>query len=136
MLSGTDSADGFLSQKEYLCEWGKRILIGSGLLGRTPMDVVAVETCLVEKIVPADPADINLRKAVMPQAGQVLFPDLYYKTAQALRDFNNEGLPVMIFANWRGFSGNIRNMSVDILKFGSMIGDCGSSSTPPSTRRR
>ena len=51
MLSGTDSADGFLSQKEYLCEWGKRILIGSGLLGRTPMDVVAVETCLVEKIV-------------------------------------------------------------------------------------
>ena len=69
MLSGTDSADGFLSQKEYLCEWGKRILIGSGLLGRTPMDVVAVETCLVEKIVPADPVDVNSRKEVSPQAG-------------------------------------------------------------------
>jgi acetyl-CoA carboxylase/biotin carboxylase 1 len=59
----------------------------------------------------------------MPQAGQVLFPDSSYKTAQALRDFNNEGLPVMIFANWRGFSGGSRDMSGEILKFGSMIVD-------------
>ena len=33
------------------------------------MGAVAVETRLVEKIVPADSADIKSRKAVMPQAG-------------------------------------------------------------------
>merc|ERR1712003_563377 len=69
------------------------------------------------------PYDPHSREAILPQAGQVLFPDSSYKTAQALRDFNNEGLPVMIFANWRGFSGGSRNMSGEILKFGAMIVD-------------
>lgn len=55
--------------------------------------------------------------------GQVLFPDSSYKTAQAINDFNKEGLPVMIFANWRGFSGGSRDMAGEILKFGSMIVD-------------
>jgi acetyl-CoA carboxylase/biotin carboxylase 1 len=87
------------------------------------MGAITVETRLVEKSIPADPADPNSREAVMPQAGQVLFPDSSYKTAQALNDFNNEGLPVMIFANWRGFSGGSRDMSGEILKFGSMIVD-------------
>merc|ERR1712078_446447 len=34
-----------------------------------------------------------------------------------------EGLPVMIFANWRGFSGGSRDMAGEILKFGAMIVD-------------
>ena len=47
----------------------------------------------------------------MPCAGKVWFPDSAFKTAQALRDFNKgEQLPVMIFANWRGFSGGTRDM--------------------------
>jgi acetyl-CoA carboxylase/biotin carboxylase 1 len=37
------------------------------------------------------------------QAGQVWFPDSSYKTAQAISDFNKEELPLIIFANWRGF---------------------------------
>mmetsp|Transcript_13003 Transcript_13003/g.28230 ORF Transcript_13003/g.28230 Transcript_13003/m.28230 type:complete len:2095 (-) Transcript_13003:158-6442(-) len=126
MLSGTDDASGFFdkgSWKEYLNEWGKSVVIGRGRLGGVPMGAIAVETRLVEKIIPADPADPNSREAVLPQAGQVLFPDSSYKTAQALRDFNNEGMPVMIFANWRGFSGGSRDMSGEILKFGSMIVD-------------
>ena len=44
------------------------------------------------------------------QAGQVWFPDSAYKTAQALRDFNREELPLFIFANWRGFSGGMKDM--------------------------
>ncbi|KAL7542231.1 hypothetical protein ACHAXR_013354, partial [Thalassiosira sp. AJA248-18] len=126
MLSGTDDAAGFFDKgsfKEYLEGWGKSVVIGRGRLGGIPMGAIAVETRLVEKIVPADPADPNSREAIMPQAGQVLFPDSSYKTAQALRDFNNEGMPVMIFANWRGFSGGSRDMSGEILKFGSMIVD-------------
>jgi len=41
-----------------------------------------------------------------------------------LRDFNRaENLPVMIFANWRGFSGGTRDMYGEILKFGAQIVD-------------
>lgn len=126
MLTGADGKLGFFDEgsfKEYLGGWGKSVVIGRGRLGGIPMGAITVETRLVEKIIPADPADPNSREAVMPQAGQVLFPDSSYKTAQALNDFNNEGLPVMIFANWRGFSGGSRDMSGEILKFGSMIVD-------------
>lgn len=58
------------------------------------------------------------------QAGQVWFPDSAFKTAQAINDFNRgENLPLMIFANWRGFSGGTRDMFEEVLKFGSMIVD-------------
>ncbi len=52
-----------------------------------------------------------------------MFPDSSYKTAQAIRDFGKEGMPIMIFANWRGFSGGSRDMAGEILKFGAMIVD-------------
>jgi acetyl-CoA carboxylase/biotin carboxylase 1 len=45
------------------------------------------------------------------------------KTATAIKDFNGEGLPLMIFANWRGFSGGTRDMVDEVLKFGSDIVD-------------
>jgi len=126
MLSGTRELPGFFDEgswKEYLSGWGKSVIVGRGRLGGIPMGAIAVETRLVDKVIPADPADPNSREAVLPQAGQVLFPDSSYKTAQALRDFDKEGLPVMIFANWRGFSGGSRDMAGEILKFGAMIVD-------------
>ena len=46
-----------------------------------------------------------------------------YKTAQHIRDVDREGLPLMIFANWRGFSGGQRDMFNEVLKFGAMIVD-------------
>lgn len=36
------------------------------------------------------------------------FPDSAFKTAQAISDFNRERLPLMVFANWRGFSGGMK----------------------------
>ena len=51
---------------------------------------------------------MNLFLQVIQQAGQVWFPDSAYKTAQAIKDFNREQLPLMIFANWRGFSGGMK----------------------------
>jgi len=45
---------------------------------------------------------------MISQAGQVWYPDSAYKTAQAIRDFDQEELPLIIFANWRGFSGGMR----------------------------
>jgi len=126
MLSGTDSEPGFFDVgtfKEYLGGWGKSVVVGRGRLGGISMGAIAVETRLVSQVVPADPADVNSREAVLPQAGQVLFPDSSYKTAQAIRDFNKEGLPLMLFANWRGFSGGSRDMAGEVLKFGAQIVD-------------
>jgi acetyl-CoA carboxylase/biotin carboxylase 1 len=61
---------------------------------------------------------------VLAQAGQVWYPDSAFKTAQAIADFNAaENLPLMVFANWRGFSGGTRDMFGEVLKFGSMIVD-------------
>ncbi|XP_015249819.1 PREDICTED: acetyl-CoA carboxylase 2, partial [Cyprinodon variegatus] len=60
---------------------------------------------------------------VLQQAGQVWFPDSAFKTAQAICDFNRERLPLMVFANWRGFSGGMKDMYDQVLKFGAYIVD-------------
>ena len=51
------------------------------------------------------------------------YPDSAYKTAQAIKDYLAEDLPLLIFANWRGFSGGMKDMFDEILKFGSYIVD-------------
>lgn len=40
------------------------------------------------------------------------FPDSAFKTAQAISDFNREHLPLMVFANWRGFSGGMKGKKI------------------------
>lgn len=87
------------------------------------MGVIVTENRAVECVTPADPADPNSTERVSMQAGGVWFPDSAYKTAQAISDFNAEDLPIMIFANWRGFSGGQRDMFDEVLKYGSMIVD-------------
>jgi len=132
MLAGTTGADGkwlsgFFDKgsfKEYLAGWGKSVVVGRARLGGIPMGVISVETRLMEQRIPADPANPESREAIQPQAGQVWFPDSAFKTAQAIEDFNRgENLPLIIFANWRGFSGGTRDMYGEILKFGAMIVD-------------
>jgi len=126
MMAGDGNDLGFFDKgsfKEYLAGWGKSVVVGRARLGGIPFGAIAVETRQVEQVIPADPADPNSREAILPQAGQVLYPDSSYKTAQAINDFKKEGLPIMIFANWRGFSGGSRDMAGEILKFGAMIVD-------------
>jgi acetyl-CoA carboxylase/biotin carboxylase 1 len=132
MLAGLENSDGsYLSGfcdkgsfKEYLGGWGKSVIAGRGRLGGINIGVIAVETRLVEQIIPADPGNPESREAIQPQAGQVWYPDSAFKTAQAIEDFNRgENLPLIIFANWRGFSGGTRDMYGEILKFGAQIVD-------------
>ena len=59
----------------------------------------------------------------LPQSGRVWFPDSSYKTSQTIADCRREKLPLLIMANWRGFSGGTRDMYQEVLKFGSMIVD-------------
>ena len=108
---------------EVLSDWAKTVVVGRGRLGGIPLGVICTESRTAEAFIPADPADSTSQEKVMQQAGGVWFPDSAYKTAQALRDFNREDLPCIVFANWRGFSGGQRDMFDEVLKFGSMIVD-------------
>lgn len=108
---------------EALGGWAKTVVVGRGRLGGIPMGVIVTENRTAEATKPADPADMTSQEKLVQQAGGVWFPDSAYKTAQALRDFSREGLPCIIFANWRGFSGGQRDMFDEVLKFGSMIVD-------------
>ncbi|XP_076466128.1 acetyl-CoA carboxylase-like isoform X2 [Babylonia areolata] len=108
---------------EILKPWAETVVVGRARLGGIPVGVVCVETRTVEVTVPADPANLDSETKVIQQAGQVWFPDSAYKTAQAIRDFAREELPLFIFANWRGFSGGMKDMYDQVLKFGSYIVD-------------
>jgi acetyl-CoA carboxylase carboxyltransferase component len=111
------------SWTETLGGWARGVVCGRARLGGIPVGVIAVETRTLEHIVPADPAEPDTVTHITQQPGQVWFPNSAYKTAQAILDFNKEKLPLIIFANWRGFSGGMRDMFNEVLKYGSYIVD-------------
>jgi acetyl-CoA carboxylase/biotin carboxylase 1 len=108
---------------ETLAGWAKTVVVGRARLGGIPMGVIATENRTSEAIKPADPADLKASESIIQQAGCVWFPNSAYKTAQAINDFRTEDLPLIIFANWRGFSGGQRDMFDEVLKYGSLIVD-------------
>uniref|UniRef100_A0A914WMT1 Acetyl-CoA carboxylase n=1 Tax=Plectus sambesii TaxID=2011161 RepID=A0A914WMT1_9BILA len=111
------------SWEEIMSAWAKTVICGRARLGGIPAGVIAVETRTVELEIPADPATADSEAKMHQQAGQVWYPDSAYKTAQAIFDFNREGLPLFIFANWRGFSGGMKDMFDQVMKFGAYIVD-------------
>ncbi|XP_060601349.1 acetyl-CoA carboxylase-like isoform X2 [Ruditapes philippinarum] len=133
MLAGRPNPDnksewqtGFFDKdsfNEILQPWAQTVVVGRARLGGVPLGVVSVETRTVEVSIPADPANFDSEAKLIQQAGQVWFPDSAFKTAQAIMDFNKEELPLMIFANWRGFSGGMKDMYDQVLKFGAYIVD-------------
>ncbi|XP_058224894.1 acetyl-CoA carboxylase 1-like isoform X2 [Rhododendron vialii] len=117
-LGGIFDKDSFV---ETLEGWARTVVTGRAKLGGIPVGIVAVETQTVMQVIPADPGQLDSHERVVPQAGQVWFPDSASKTAQALMDFNREELPLFILANWRGFSGGQRDLFEGILQAGSTI---------------
>jgi len=111
------------SFQETLSGWAQTVVVGRARLGGIPMGVIAVETRTIERVVPADPANPASFEQRIMEAGQVWYPNSAYKTAQAIFDFNREGLPLIVFANWRGFSGGQQDMYDEVLKQGSKIVD-------------
>ncbi|KAE8690412.1 Acetyl-CoA carboxylase 1 [Hibiscus syriacus] len=106
---------------ETLEGWARTVVTGRAKLGGIPVGIVAVETQTVMQVIPADPGQLDSHERVVPQAGQVWFPDSATKMAQAIMDFNREELPLFILANWRGFSGGQRDLFEGILQAGSTI---------------
>lgn len=120
-ISGILDKDSFI---EYMAGWAKTVVCGRGRLGGIPIGIIAVETRTIELVIPADPANPDSEAQVIMQAGQVWYPDSAFKTAQMIRDCNvGEKLPLLILANWRGFSGGQKDLFDEILKFGSFIVD-------------
>lgn len=117
-LGGIFDRDSFV---ETLEGWARTVVTGRAKLGGIPVGIVAVETQTVTQVIPADPGQLDSHERVVPQAGQVWFPDSATKTAQAILDFNREELPLFIMANWRGFSGGQRDLFEGILQAGSTI---------------
>ncbi|KAJ1021262.1 hypothetical protein NDA18_005503 [Ustilago nuda] len=116
---------------ETLGGWATSVVTGRARLGGIPVGVIAVETRTLERVVPADPANPNSTEQRIMEAGQVWYPNSAYKTAQAIWDFDKEGLALVILANWRGFSGGQQDMYDEILKQGSKIVDGLSSYKQP-----
>jgi len=131
LIAGKTDEDGFQSGlfdkdsfEESLGGWAKTVVVGRARLGGIPIGVIAVETRSVENVTPADPANPDSIEQVTSEAGGVWYPNSAFKTAQAINDFNHgEQLPLMILANWRGFSGGQRDMYNEVLKYGSYIVD-------------
>jgi acetyl-CoA carboxylase/biotin carboxylase 1 len=131
MIAGKEDDEGFQSglfDKDSFVEtlggWARTVVVGRARLGGIPMGVIAVETRSVENVSPADPANPDSIEQIATEAGGVWYPNSAFKTAQAIRDFNTgEQLPLMILANWRGFSGGQRDMFNEVLKYGSYIVD-------------
>jgi acetyl-CoA carboxylase/biotin carboxylase 1 len=131
LIAGKEDEEGFLSGlfdkdsfTESLGGWAQTVVVGRARLGGIPMGVIGVETRSVENVTPADPANPDSMEQITQEAGGVWYPNSAFKTAQAIRDFNNgEQLPLMILANWRGFSGGQRDMYNEVLKYGSYIVD-------------
>lgn len=131
LIAGKEDDEGFLaglfdkdSFQESLGGWARTVVVGRARLGGIPMGVIGVETRSVENITPADPANPDSVEQIANEAGGVWYPNSAFKTAQAINDFNHgEQLPLMILANWRGFSGGQRDMYNEVLKYGSYIVD-------------
>lgn len=131
LIAGKEDDEGYLSGlfdrgsfEEALGGWARTVVVGRARLGGIPVGVIGVETRSVENVTPADPANPDSIEQVTAEAGGVWYPNSAFKTAQAIRDFNNgEQLPLMILANWRGFSGGQRDMYNEVLKYGSYIVD-------------
>uniref|UniRef100_A0A1I7ZJC0 Acetyl-CoA carboxylase n=1 Tax=Steinernema glaseri TaxID=37863 RepID=A0A1I7ZJC0_9BILA len=119
-----DQGDGIFDKNsfdEIMSGWAKTIITGRAHLFGLPVGVISVETRTVEAVIPADPATPDSQAKTVLQAGQVWYPDSAYKTAEAINDFNKEGLPLVILANIRGFSGGQKDMFDMVLKFGAEI---------------
>ena len=86
-----------------------------GLIEPSTTDIVECIQC--------DPADSSSSRREINKPNHVLFPDTSYKIAQFINECNVEKTPVVIVANWRGFSGGTNDMYHSVLKYGSMIVD-------------
>ena len=101
--------------------WAKSVVCGRARLNGRAVGVIATQTATTELVVPADPGDFSTSERRIQHPGCLWLPDSAAKTAEALEDMGREHLPIIILANWRGFSGGLRDLFEGVLQAGSGI---------------
>ena len=101
--------------------WAKSVVCGRARLNGRAVGVIATQTATTELVVPADPGDFSTSERRIQHPGCLWLPDSAAKTAEALEDMGREQLPMIILANWRGFSGGLRDLFEGVLQAGSGI---------------
>jgi len=108
---------------ETMSDWGKSLITGRCKINNKSFSVIGSRDTMSETVIPADIENRESSRVVLKRGANVLYPDSSYKMAQTIRDSSREGLPLIIWMNWRGFSGGSGDMFNEILKYGSMIVD-------------
>jgi biotin carboxylase/acetyl-CoA carboxylase carboxyltransferase component/biotin carboxyl carrier protein len=106
---------------ETMTNWAKSVVTGRAKINGKSYCIIAANHNSNTKFIPVDPGNLESKNEIITQAGCVWYPNSAYKTAKSINDANVEGLPLLILANWRGFSGGTKDMYDNVLDFGSMI---------------
>ena len=106
---------------ETMENYAKNVITGRCEIKCQKYGIIFPTENIVDKFIPCDPADLTSSNKINKMSPNILYPDTSYKISKTIRDCNIEGLPLIIIADWRGFSGGTRDMYENVLDFGSMI---------------
>jgi acetyl-CoA carboxylase carboxyltransferase component/biotin carboxyl carrier protein len=109
------------SGQEYMSNYAKTVRVYRGTINDKPYGLIEPNDGIVHVTCRIDHADPNSHEVTTQKANYVLYPETSYKIAQFMHECNIEKLPLVIIANWRGFSGGTKDMFESVLKYGSMI---------------
>jgi len=106
---------------ETMESYARNVVTGRCLINGKTFGVVYATDYIADKFTPCDPADLSSSNRTDKMSPNILYPDTSYKIAKTIRDCNIENVPILIVADWRGFSGGTHDMFDNVLDFGSMI---------------
>ena len=112
--------------------WGSSMVCGRGTIDGKRLGVIAAQcqpTVSIHQT--TDPAHPKSQSVKTENPGNVLFADSSAKVARCLEDCRLENIPVVLFANIRGFSGDTTEMFRAVLTHGSNIVNSLTKDGPP-----
>lgn len=120
-----DTTIGVIIDGDSFCEtmdqYAKNVIVGRCSINGRKYGIIYPARGIQTRFTPCDPADTESVNKTEQMSPNILYPDTSYKIAKTIRDCNVEGIPLLIIADWRGFSGGTRDMFDQVLDFGSMI---------------
>ena len=106
---------------ETMESYARNVVTGRCSIGGKTYGIAYATNYIADKFAPCDPADLSSSTRTEKMSPNILYPDTSYKISKTIRDCNVENIPILIVADWRGFSGGTRDMFDNVLDFGSMI---------------
>lgn len=103
--------------------YSKSLVTGRCKINNIAFAFIGNSKNITETKILANYEDLNSAQNIRKKSPNVLYPDSSYKFAQTINDANRENIPLILWMNWRGFSGGQFDMFNEILKYGSMIVD-------------